>query len=276
MDENIKPGYFELQEGTRENDTYTAEQTISAGYGMLKLPVTNKAELVVGARSETSDQFVEAKSPFVTTAEPVDVQLKDTDLLPAANLAYRFSERMNVRGGLSVTLSRPELREMSPFDMYDYETGYSEVGNPEIHSTRIENYDVRWEFFPGTRELLAVSGFRKLLYEPIENVVEGSSGGYILSPRNGRDGRLKGSSWRAGSGSPPRGTRSLSAARPTRSSAGPSRPTTRAWNPACAFAPPPPRTALRSTERGRSRDSPRSRSTWDSSTGATRSRARSC
>jgi hypothetical protein len=192
VDENIKPGYFELQEGTRENDTYTAEQTISAGYGMLKLPVTNKAELVVGARSETSDQFVEAKSPFVTTAEPVDVQLKDTDLLPAANLAYRFSERMNVRGGLSVTLSRPELREMSPFDMYDYETGYSEVGNPEIHSTRIENYDVRWEFFPGTRELLAVSGFRKLLYEPIENVVEGSSGGYILSPRNGRDGRLKG------------------------------------------------------------------------------------
>jgi len=30
------------------------------------------------------------------------------------------------------------------------------------------------------------------MYQPIENVVEGSSGGYILSPRNGRDGRLKG------------------------------------------------------------------------------------
>lgn len=192
VDENIKPGYFELQEGTRENDTYTAEQTISAGYGMLKVPLTNKAELTGGARVETSDQGVEAKSPFVTTAVPVDVRLKDTDVLPAANLTYRFSERMNARGGFSVTLSRPELREMSPFDMYDYETGYSEVGNTQIHSTRIENYDVRWEFFPGTRELLAVSGFRKLLYEPIENVVEGSSGGYILSPRNGRDGRLKG------------------------------------------------------------------------------------
>src|SRR6185436_10503657 len=56
IDENIKPGYFELQEGTRENDTYAANQTISAGYGMLKLPLTSKVELSGGARVETSDQ----------------------------------------------------------------------------------------------------------------------------------------------------------------------------------------------------------------------------
>jgi outer membrane receptor protein involved in Fe transport len=31
-----------------------------------------------------------------------------------------------------------------------------------------------------------------VLFQPIESIVLGSSGGYILSPRNGRDGRVKG------------------------------------------------------------------------------------
>lgn len=192
VDENIKPGFFELQEETRENDTYRASQQIRAGYGMATIPVLARLELLAGARFESSSQFVEAKSPFVTTVDPVDVSLKDEDLLPALNATYRLSDRMNARAGYSVTVSRPELREMSPFDIYDYETGYSEIGNTEIKSTRIQNYDARWEFFPGTRELVALSGFRKVLFQPIENVVEGSSGGYILSPRNGRDGRLSG------------------------------------------------------------------------------------
>jgi hypothetical protein len=192
IDENIKPGYFQLVEDTRENDSYTASQEIWAGYGMATITPIPKLDILGGARLENSDQFVESKSPFVTTVAPTDVELQDKVLLPAANATYRASERMNVRGGFSVTVSRPELREMSPFDMYNYETGYSEVGNPAIQSTKIENTDARWEFFPGSRELFAVSLFKKILYQPIENMVQGSSGGYILSPQNGQDGRLKG------------------------------------------------------------------------------------
>ncbi|HJS73299.1 MAG TPA: TonB-dependent receptor, partial [Vicinamibacteria bacterium] len=179
VDENIKPGYFELQEATRENDTYNAKQELHAYYAMATVDVVPKLELLGGARVESSDQAVESKSPFVTGAEPVDAHLEDTDVLPAANLTYRISEVMNARFGYSETVARPELRELSPFDMYDYETGYSETGNPDIQSTTIENLDARWELYPGTRELLSVSGFKKTLAQPIENVVEGSSGGYV-------------------------------------------------------------------------------------------------
>jgi len=136
--------------------------------------------------------FIVSRSPFVTTATAADARLINNDVLPAANATYRFSESMNTRLGYSVTVSRPELREMSPFDMYDYETGYSEVGNPKIQATTIQNFDARWELYPGTRELLSVSAFRKVLFQPIESVVLGSSGGYILTPRNGRDGRVRG------------------------------------------------------------------------------------
>ena len=192
VDDNIKPGYFTLQETTRENDTYRARQEIRSGYTMLDMPVLGHGRVVAGARVEHSAQTVEAESPFVTTIAETDVALDNWALLPALNLSYAVTERMNVRLSGSETISRPELREMSPFDMYDYETGFTEVGNPKINSTPVRNYDVRWEFFPGTRELLAVSGFHKEIKRPIESFVQGSSGGYILSPKNGQDGRLTG------------------------------------------------------------------------------------
>jgi hypothetical protein len=192
VDGNIDQNFFLIQEQTRDNDTYRARQELYATYAMGEVPVLRRLRVLGGARVERSRQAVETRSPFVTTASPTDVLLAGSDVLPAVNATYRLRENMNVRCGYSVTLSRPELREMSPFDMYDYETGYSEVGNPGIQSTRIQNYDARWEFYPGSRELLAVSAFRKVLFQPIENIVEGSGGGYVLSPRNGRDGRLTG------------------------------------------------------------------------------------
>jgi len=191
-DENIQPGYFTLNELTRENDQYTAHQEIKAAYGMIDLPLPGKLRLVGGARVESSDQAVQAKSPFVTNAVQTDVSLKNDEVLPAVNLTYAATERMNVRAGFSKTVSRPELREMSPFDIYDYETGFTEIGNPQIQATPLHNYDVRWEFYPGPRELLAVSGFHKDIDRPIESFVKGSSGGYILMPENGQNGRLTG------------------------------------------------------------------------------------
>lgn len=192
VDANIRPRYFMLIEETRENDTYHAGQHVLAGYGMAQLDLLPQLEIQGGVRNERSDQKVASKSPFASTIKETDARLITNDFLPATNVTYRFSETMNARLGYSVTVSRPELREMSPFDMYDYETGYSEVGNPTIQATTIQNYDARWEVYPAARELFSVSAFRKVLFQPIENVVLGSSGGYILTPRNGRDGRVRG------------------------------------------------------------------------------------
>jgi len=190
--ENIKPGYFTLQELTRENDSYQARQEIRSVYSMLDLPVIGKGRVVAGARVERSNQTVEARSPFVTNVQETDVKLDNVALLPALNLSYAVTERMNVRASGSETISRPELREMSPFGMYDYVTGFTETGNPNVKSTPVRNYDFRWEFFPGTRELLALSGFHKFIKRPIEQFVQGTSGGYQLSPKNGENGRLTG------------------------------------------------------------------------------------
>ncbi len=200
VDENIKPGYFELEEGTRENDTYRARQQVRAGYLMGDLSILKTVTLAGGARYEVSDQGVESKSPFVTNARQTDARLRTDDIMPAVNLTWRATSNMNVRSAYSKTLNRPELRELSPFDMYNYELGMSEAGNPNLKATTIESYDVRWELFPLPGEVLAVSFFRKALPRPIESSLQGAGGNKVKIPVNGRDGKLKGVELEARSG----------------------------------------------------------------------------
>jgi len=49
--------------------------------------------------------------------------------------------------------------------------GRSIKGNPDLVVTKIKNYDVRLEWFPGRGEVLALSLFYKDLTDPIEQTV---------------------------------------------------------------------------------------------------------
>jgi outer membrane receptor protein involved in Fe transport len=192
VDENIKPGWFSFIETTRENDRYRAGQGLNAAYAMVDAPVLPRLRLVGGARWERSEIAVESQSPFAVGAQATFTAVEDKDLLPSLNLTYAITPGMNLRAGYSETVSRPEFRELSPFGMFDYETGYTEYGNADLGSSRILNYDLRVEQYLDARELVAVSVFHKSLDRPIESVVQPSSGDYVLSPRNGREGRLTG------------------------------------------------------------------------------------
>jgi outer membrane receptor protein involved in Fe transport len=143
-------------------------------------------------------------SPYGPTREASNVTLEDQDVLPAYNLTWSPRPTMNVRLGYSTTVARPELRELSPFSMYNFETGYSEVGDTTLVTTYLRNYDFRWEIFPSRQELAAASVFYKNLDHPIEKYVRGGSGDYELGPLNGLDGILRGVEFelRMGLGSP--------------------------------------------------------------------------
>jgi hypothetical protein len=70
-------------------------------------------------------------------------------------------------------------------------TKYSEVtnecavvGNPQLQRARIDNADVRWEWFPNPGELLSLSGFWKRFEDPFIQVVAVSSLSCLLFPEN--------------------------------------------------------------------------------------------
>ncbi|MGD8361291.1 MAG: outer membrane beta-barrel protein [Gemmatimonadota bacterium] len=192
--ENLENSVFRLQETTRPNDSYSADQTVKAAYTMAELG-GSKARLVTGVRYEDSDQNVEAKSPTALGDKATFVEQSDTEALPSVNFTLLPHKNVNVRLAWAKTLNRPELRELSPFTMTNYETGYDETGDTTLVTARIDNYDTRLEFYPGPGEFLALGAFYKDFERPIQKFVAGTTGGYAVRPQNAVDGYLYG--WEA-------------------------------------------------------------------------------
>ena len=170
--ENIAPRRFELTESTRANDNYLASDRVVANYVMVDLPLSSKWRLATGLRLEVSDQNVTTFNPFFANAPPILADLETLDLLPSVNLTYRLTERMNVRFAGSRTITRPDLRELAPFEFTDFVGGRTEFGNPDLERTQIQNYDFRWEVFPELGGVIAISVFYKSFHKPIEQIVE--------------------------------------------------------------------------------------------------------
>lgn len=155
--ESLENDYLNLAEITSNDDYYQGEQLLTAGYLNTKLNVAERFSIDLGARIEASDQKVNDES----VVDKVDV-------LPATNLTYNLTDRSNLRGAFSMTLARPEFREVSNFSFQDFVGSRIIFGNPDLKRTRILNYDLRYELFPNAGELLAVSAFYKQFHNPIE------------------------------------------------------------------------------------------------------------
>lgn len=184
-----------ILETTSDADVYDAGQSTAGLYAMLDFDIAATVRVVGGVRYETSEQFVESESAFVAaeSRQRVATTLVNQDWLPALNLTYRVTDRVNVRSAYSRTLNRPEMRELSPFFNFNYEENVAEQGNLFLRQATIDSYDLRVEFYPTLRKYFALSVFRKNIDSPIERVYDAlAAGNYKEFPGNGEDGYLEG------------------------------------------------------------------------------------
>ena len=170
--QNIAPRVFELRESTHSTDNYLADHNIYSSYLMLDLPISAKWQVMTGVRLESSDQTVTTYDPFSAFLKEIEANLETLDWLPALNVTYRLTERMNLRLAASQTITRPDFRELAPFEFTDFVGGRTILGNPELERTQINNFDFRWEAFPQIGGVLAVSAFYKRFQKPIEQIVQ--------------------------------------------------------------------------------------------------------
>ena len=170
--QNIAPRVFELRESTRSTDNYLADHNIYSSYLMLDLPITAKWQVMTGVRLESSDQKVTTYDPFAASVRPLIASLETLDWLPGLNVTYRLTDRMNLRLAASRTITRPDFRELAPFEFTDFVGGRTILGNPDLERTQIDNFDFRWETFPQIGGILAVSAFYKRFQKPIEQIVQ--------------------------------------------------------------------------------------------------------
>ena len=169
--ENIRPRGFELNETTRVTDAYRGTRDVFGYYGMLELNLAARWRFVGGLRVEDADQDVTTFNQFQPATGREPAPFDATNILPALNVIYSLTPRQNLRVGYSQTVSRPDFRELARFGFLDVVGGLQTIGNPELVQTDISNYDVRWEYFLGSNQLLAASFFYKNFDRPIEQTM---------------------------------------------------------------------------------------------------------
>lgn len=99
--------------------------------------------------------------------------------MPALNLKYSLSEKSALRFVASKTITLPEFKELAPFE-YVSPIGRVTKGNPDLKHSENYNFDLKWEMFPSAKELLSVTGFYKMINDPINLAqTRGSSGNFI-------------------------------------------------------------------------------------------------
>lgn len=148
------------------NNHYDGAQDIYAAYGMLEIPLHQKLRWIGGIRYESTQMVVDSsayQSPRTFRGEIVQ-----GDLLPAASLHWQFLDQMSLRLSYAETLARPTYREFARYRSYDVTGDQIVEGNPYLKQSRVQNYDIRWEWFPGQGSLLSLGGFYKSLQDPIE------------------------------------------------------------------------------------------------------------
>jgi hypothetical protein len=182
---------LDFKETTFASDSYKAGLKVYAGYAMVDVRPHSMLRVIAGARVERTNQFITPYSQFTTGDPPKGARIKSTDVLPALSMTLAASKHSNLRVGLSRTLARPQIRELSPFVYSDYFGAFPQAGNPQLKLTYIKNADLRFEAFPTLREVLAFSIFYKLFDAPIEPYVEPSGAG-IISFQNAEGARLVG------------------------------------------------------------------------------------
>ena len=160
---------------------YMANTILNAGYVQIENQFSNALKVVYGLRVENYDQLIGSVKKY----DPRHTYSKVTDFLPGVNITYKLNPKTNIRLSGSQTVIRPELRELSALNLYDFELNASVQGQPTLKRTKIINTDLRYELYPRAGELITVGIFYKNFTDPIEqNFTEGTGGASIFSFRN--------------------------------------------------------------------------------------------
>ncbi|MEO6489323.1 MAG: TonB-dependent receptor [Ferruginibacter sp.] len=152
---------------------YIANSILNAGFLQLDNQVTKKLRAVWGIRVENFDQVIGS----MKESDPRHVHNVVTDYLPALNLTYKVDPKINVRLSGSQTIIRPEFRELSTFQFYDFDLGATVAGYSGLMRTKVSNFDLRYEIYPRGGELVTFGVFYKYFNKPIEAYFNPSSGG---------------------------------------------------------------------------------------------------
>lgn len=171
---NIDSGDLKLM--SMRADLYQADLENAAAYASVDYE-TGRFHLNLGARFQHDHLGVSYDVGNIPGRVGTSEMSYD-NIYPSMNLRYSLNDRHNLRLAASKTITMPEFKEIAPFE-YVSPTGEITRGNPDLLASEVYNLDLKWEFFPSSRQLLSVTGFWKQIDDPINKVRDrGAAGVY--------------------------------------------------------------------------------------------------
>ncbi|MDB5031358.1 TonB-dependent receptor [Mucilaginibacter sp.] len=157
---------------------YTFTENIQGAYGMLKYFVNDHFDMIFGLREEKTYQSYLSQLPVTFPGKTATFNY--TDYLPSINVKYALTDNQAIRASYFTSILRPAFADLIPYPDQTVD-GNITMGNPYLQHTTINNYDVRYEFFPGVFDEFMVGGFYKYLINPIEQTYTTSQFGATLA-----------------------------------------------------------------------------------------------
>ena len=185
-DENNANGAFSQREESRPESATEGFLNIHAGFVNLDYHFNDKWYATAGLRVEKSYQEIRyRKQSSPLDPEFVESEVIDTlSFLPMASLKYSPNKKSSVRFVASQTMTRPNFKELAPFQYREFFGGTVRQGNPFLKNSSNINLDVRYEIYPKSGDLYSVTVFGRMIDQPIEQVTIGSASGILLTYQN--------------------------------------------------------------------------------------------
>lgn len=187
--ENVENGSITIDRKKQPKDSYTAGNSIYAGYIASEYYPIAPLLVNLGVRYEISKQWVDY---YTDGGKAERSELNKNDLFPSLNMKYQMNEKNSLRFAFSRTVTRPSFIEMAPF-LYQESYGSAQIrGNADLQNGYNYNIDLRYELFEKNGDMLSITAYYKHLKAPIERVQTLSGGSAVHSFRNADNGMATG------------------------------------------------------------------------------------
>ncbi|AWA28968.1 TonB-dependent receptor [Flavobacterium magnum] len=191
IETDLTAGTFNFREQSNGQYQTKLMDNTNAAYANIIYHFNEKWEINAGVRGEFASRETKYREndsfdkPF--KKEPFEKFY----VLPSLNVKYGLSDRANLRFASGITYTKPVQIEALGIT-YINADGTSVSGNPFLVNSDNFNADLKYEFFPSNKEIIAIGVFGKKIKNAIERNFQANAGGYITTFFNTGDATLYG------------------------------------------------------------------------------------
>ena len=185
--EMMRPDYFSadkffISDASDKTNDYSGENVLASGYTGVNIPI-GKFNVYAGVRYENNRMSL-TNHTTINTDDTETFDYESSDFFPSVNATFNINKINLLRFAYGKSVNRQEFREVSPSTYYDFDLFSYVRGNKKLQQAYIQNFDLRYEIYPSSGEMISFALFYKRFTNPIEWTFIDGGGTYTYTFEN--------------------------------------------------------------------------------------------